>query len=118
MLTRWLIAFAFTQIVECPIYWTALDDTRWNRALKLLVAFGASAITHPVVWFVIPEVWRAVGRIGGYWGMVALAETFAVTVEAAYLHRLGVRRALAWSLLANAASATLGLLSRWLFGLP
>ena len=50
---RWLFAFAITQAVECPIY------TRVFR-VRLPVAFAASALTHPVVCFVFPAVWRAI----------------------------------------------------------
>lgn len=117
-MTRWLFAFVFTQLVECPLYWSAMDDREWSNRKKLLIAFGASAITHPFVWFGFPLLWAVTGRIGGYWGMVAAAETFAVVVEGVYLWRLGVRNALLWSLGANAASVTMGFVSRWLFGLP
>ncbi len=117
-MTRWLIAFAFTQLVECPVYWSTMDDQKWSATKKLIIAFGASAITHPFVWFGFPLLWAVTGEIGGYWGMVVAAETFAVVVEGIYLWRLGVRRALLWALVANGASVTLGLISRWLFGLP
>ena len=50
--------------------------------------------------------------------MVLLAESFAIAVEALYLRAFDVRRAIAWSLLANGASVTLGLLSRAAFGWP
>jgi hypothetical protein len=112
VLTAWLSAFFFTQCVETPIY-AKLAKTGW------LPAFGASALTHPVVWFVIPALWRRWNLGGGYWGMVAVAEGFAIVAEALYLG-LGfkLKRAFAWSLLANAASAGFGLLSRWAFGWP
>jgi hypothetical protein len=128
--TRWLLAFLFTQAVEVPIYARALAGTRWARH-ALLIAFGASAITHPIVWFVIPHLWSDLylallaphpalhlARTAHYVGMAILAETFAVAVEAIYLRRFGPRRALVWSLAANGASVTLGLLSRAAFGLP
>ena len=117
-MARWLFAFVFTQLVECPIYWSAQDDQKRPKWKKLAIAMGASAITHPFVWFGFPMLWAVIGRPGGYWGMVAAAETFAIVVEGVYLWRLGVRKALLWSLGANAASATLGFVSRWLFGLP
>lgn len=79
----------------------------------MLIAFGASTITHPIVWFVFPRL-----ITGSYWTMVAAAETFAVVVEALYARAFGLRYALAVSLLANAASALLGLGSRYLFGWP
>lgn len=114
----WLGAFLFTQVVECPIYARALRDVERRRWLRLLVAWGASTITHPIVWFLIPELWLQSGRAGGYWGMVVVAEAFAIAVEALYLWGFGVRRAMAWALGANLASVCLGLLSRHLFGWP
>jgi hypothetical protein len=120
----WLSAFAFTQIVEVPIYVAAIrralrgDDLPRLRGVpaQLAVAFGASLVTHPIVWFLIPRL-----RYDAYWVMVARAETFAVVVEGFYFYALYVfdlRRAMLWSLAANATSASLGLLSRWLFGWP
>jgi len=107
MLSSWLSAFLFTQVVEMPIY-ARLARAGW------IAAFGASALTHPIVWFVIPALVP-----GDYWVMVAVAETFAVVAEALYLHfGFQVRRALLWSLLANASSASLGMMSRYLFGWP
>ena len=102
----WLGAFAFTQCVEMPVYARALGG-RW------IAAFGASALTHPVVWFVIPRLWP-----GTYWGGVAAAEGFAVLAEGAYLRALGVGRPWHWAVVANAASAGLGLWSRAWFGWP
>jgi hypothetical protein len=105
--TPWLVAFVFTQLVEVPIYTVAL------RA-RPLAAFGASAVTHPIVWFVIfPFVPLP------YLGLVVLAESFAVVAEAIYFRvLLGRRGVWLWSLVANAASFGTGLLSRWLFGVP
>jgi hypothetical protein len=103
-LLSWLLAFAFTQAVEIPLYRRA--------GAPLWVAFGASALTHPVVWFVFP-------RAGLPWlWMVLWAELFAWLAEALWLRWHGVQRPLLWSLLANGASLSLGLLSRELFGVP
>jgi hypothetical protein len=104
----WLAAFLFTQIVEVPIYVRALP-------CGPLAAFGASAITHPVVWFgffsprfAAPYAARAIA-----------AELFAWLVEAAYFGLLlRKRRALLWSFVANASSLGLALVSRALFGAP
>lgn len=104
----WLFAFCFTQVVEVPIYLRATDG-RWG------IAFLASALTHPIVWFVFPAV---MPDAWGYWPMVAAAEVFAVGAEALWLRRFGVRRALMWSFLANASSAVCGLLMRAMFGVP
>jgi hypothetical protein len=106
MLRLWLARFLFTQLVEVPIYSYALRG-------QPLVAFGASALTHPFVFFVFPRLWP-----DGRWAMIALAEAFAVIVEALYLRRFGLRRALLWSLLSNGASFTLTPLSHRAFGWP
>ena len=120
----WLAAFVFTQVVECPIYLVAQrgEDGRAQQRrawwCKLAIAFGASAITHPVVWFGFPYLWLGLGYPGGYWTMVAGAEAFAVCVEAGYLRGFRVPQPWAWSVLANAASFGLGLASRTALGWP
>jgi hypothetical protein len=96
----WLAAFAVTQIIEMPIYVFALRERPWVQRLAL--AFGASAITHPFVWFLFPRL------VEDYWTMVALAETFAVVVEAVWLWRFGLKRAILWTLLANGTSVGIG----------
>ena len=121
---RWLLAFLLTQLVEMPIY-RRRAHTSW------LEAFGASAFTHPIVWFVIPGWVYAfaervlAGRFGLRLGsfeawllMAVVAETFAVLAEAAYLKLLLRPRPLSTSLIANAASVAVGLTLRSLFGLP
>jgi len=116
----WLGAFAFTQVVEVPIWAYALrrhrklgpDGRPWPVWACAALGFAASFITHPYVWFVFP------GLIPHYVTMVVVAEVFAVGVEALYAGLLGLRWPLAWSLLANAASALLGLASRERFGWP
>ncbi len=102
---RWLRDFAFTQIVEVPIYRRAFDCGFWE-------AFGASAITHPLVWWwATMHVWHAP------WGWrVAVSEGFAWLVEAAYFRwGFGRRGALGWSLVANGVSFTLGVACYYLF---
>jgi hypothetical protein len=103
----WLWAFLFTELVEVPIYWFGLR-------VSVVAAFGASAITHPLLWFLLfpylplPYLW-----------LILIGEAFAVIVEAAYFAVLfRRRRALLWSLAANAASLGAGLVSRRYFGLP
>lgn len=107
-LGAWFVAYVFTQAIEVPLY-LRITDGRWR------VAVLASTLTHPIVWFVFPAVcplsW-------GYWGMVAAAELFAVTGEAAWLSWSGVGSSLKWAALVNATSATAGLLLRSLFGVP
>lgn len=116
----WLDAFLFTQAVEVPIYVHFLKHSRLfsgEGALPLQqrigLAFVASLITHPVVWFVFPMLIP-----GSYGWMVLLAETFAIGTEALYLWRLKVPQPLLVSALANGMSAGIGLMSRSLFGWP
>lgn len=96
----WFVAFMVTQVFEMPVYWVATKSLR--------VGFLASAMTHPIVWFVFPLLPIP------YWPMVALAETFAVLAEAAWLHANGIPRgkSFLWSLAANTLSASMGLLIR------
>jgi hypothetical protein len=117
---HWLAAFSITQLVEVPIYVRALlgDDGRdagrvrgWPAALAL--AFAASTITHPIVWFVMPRLIP-----DHYLLMVAVAESFAIVTEAVWLRAFGLRRALAWAVFANAASVVIGLSLRRVFGWP
>jgi hypothetical protein len=65
-----------------------------------------------VVWFVFPQA-----GLEWIW-MVVWAELFAWLAEALWLRRHGVERPLFWSLVANGASLSLGLLSRELLGVP
>jgi hypothetical protein len=94
-------------MVEVPIYSVGLR-------VGVLAAFGASAITHPILWFVLfPHL-----HLPYFW-LIVLGEGFAFLVEAAYFAFLfRRRRALAWSALANGASFTMGMLCRWFFGMP
>jgi hypothetical protein len=128
---KWLEAFLFTQAFEIPIYMLVMHRQKleldWLR--RALVAFGATAFTHPIVWFVLPFTIPLFAKLGlalgvsaparfGYWGYVAIAETFAVVAEAFYLNVFGVKRPLLWALVANAASAGVGLTLRHFFGWP
>lgn len=114
-LLAWLYAFAFTELVEAPIYFRLLAPhlPSWRR--RLLVGVGTSLATHPVVWFVFP---RLIDE--PYALMVVAAELFAVMAEAALLRAAGVavRPAIAVAVVANLTSVTLGFLSRGLFGFP
>lgn len=126
----WVSAFLFTQAVEIPVYVLAMrralerEVARRPRGLplQLAVAFGASAITHPIVWFVIsglPPSFQDPGP--AYIEYVVRAESFALIVEAFYFYLVcGITfgRALVWSLLANGLSAGLGFTSRALFRWP
>lgn len=108
----WARAFAFTQIVEAPIY-------RWGFGARWRTALGASALTHPFVWFAFPWLQHALGVRYRVW--VTFAELFALFVEAALLvraERMTPRRALLASLAANGTSFGLGLVANaWFDGI-
>lgn len=110
-LVAWARAFAFTQLVEGPIY-RIFVPTRWGPAL------AASAITHPFVWFAFPWIGD---RLDLSWTVTAIvSEVFAVAIEAVFFRFVfGVRwrRAALVSLAANVTSVTLGLLARAMFGI-
>jgi hypothetical protein len=112
-LSRWVAAFVFTQIIEMPIYAWALRERVRHPAARAAAAFGPSALTHPVVWFVIPHL-----IAHPYLAYLAVAETFAVVVEAIYVRAFGVRRALLCSLAANGASVAMAMITRRLFHFP
>ncbi|MCW5832919.1 MAG: hypothetical protein KIS78_10960 [Labilithrix sp.] len=127
LLLHWVVAFAITQCVECPIY-------VFGFGAPLRLAFAASLVTHPFASVMVPELWRwiygsAIARsaafvlpelayyaVGG-----AMAETFAVVVEAWMLHRFArwtARKAFSASLVANAASVAAGGLAYLVTGWP
>ena len=110
---NWPTAFLLTQAIEMPFYLSAGRAWPWKK--RLLVAFGASALTHPFVWFVFPELTQSVLELLGlsmsykvpYW---MAAETFAVVAEALWFRRCGLRQPWLWSLLGNGCSAGVGFL--------
>lgn len=106
-MTAWLMAFAFTQAVEVPIYLRA--KAGWRAAVL------ASTLTHPVVWFGFATVR---GWVHSYSATVVVMEAFAIILEAIWLSAHKVKHPFLWSLGANLASVTLGFASRALFGWP
>lgn len=103
-LTGWLAAFALTQLIEIPIHARALR----GRAGRWPMAFAASALTHPFVYFGF-----AMLMTPGTFRYALVAESFAVAVEAWWLHRCARGRltavdAVLWSLVANASSVFVG----------
>ncbi len=107
----WLSAYLLTQAVEIPIYLLATRGHPWRA--RLMIAAAASTMTHPMVWFILPAL-----HFPSYEAYFIGAESFAVLVEALLLWSLGIRRALLWSLAANAGSVVVGLVLRSLFGWP
>ena len=128
---RWLLAFGLTQLIEVPIYLRGLPPGASGR--RIGVAFGASALTHPFVAFVIPWLWSKVltpvvfipGHTkldAGFLLNAALfamtAEGFAIAAEALYMSRFCAKRPLRLALTANLASSIVGALLTWQTGWP
>lgn len=103
----WAKAFALTVAVESGVAVPLLGhgQTLGRRALAALLA---QLLTHPVVWFVLPEL-----RLG-FTLYLLLAETWAVVLELIFYRLvfggLSWRYALGVSALANGASFAVGLL--------
>lgn len=132
MITQWLAAFALTQFVEAPIYGIAQrrDGPTRPRWVRVAIALGASAITHPPLWFYAPSAWielylgvvtrwphaRIASPEARYVAFVLVFEALVVLVEGAYFAAAGVRRAFLWSLVANAASVLVGFAVRATLG--
>ena len=74
----WATAFVLTQATELPVYWWGTRDAALSPAWRLAIGLGASAVTHPVVWFVLR------GWLSPWLGFAAfflIAETFALGNE-------------------------------------
>lgn len=103
----WFRAFMMTLVVEAPIVAVALR--RWEPSLPRLLVLVACAnlASHPIVWFVLTQV-----LLLGTPEYLSLAEAWAVACESAVywvaLRGLPMRRAVAVSLAANAASFVVG----------
>jgi hypothetical protein len=103
---RWFFAFVLTQSVEIPIYRRMLKQGVW-------ASFGASAMTHPLVWlFLSSHLWHASWPL-----QVAVVELLVWFAEAAYFRfAIGARRSLSCTFVANASSFTAGLVAQALLG--
>lgn len=108
LFVRWAIALAFTQVVEAPLYAAAMGASR-PASERWGIALAASFMTHPLVWFVVPDLVHTLSPESSTWAAIAVAEAFAVCAEALWLSLFGVRHAALLALLANCASFTLGM---------
>ena len=104
-----LTALALSIALEAGIAFAVIRAAGWGSGINAALAASlGTLITHPFAWFAVP---RLAGPIG-YPAAVALVETGVVLAESvAYrlIVPLAWPRALAASLIANAASTTVGL---------
>lgn len=103
----WFAAFVLTVAVEVPIAVLLLRDAEPHRIRAGGLALVANLATHPIVWFVITQLFL-VGTVA----YVVAAELWAVAAEAV-IYRLAIvdlspLRAVLVALVANAASFAFG----------
>jgi hypothetical protein len=104
-LNDWSGAFLLTQLIEVPIY---LRSARSLPMLKRVTyAFGASTLTHPIIWFCLP--WGTMP----YATLLILAEGFAIGAEGLWGCCWRVPRPWLASLAANLSSFAIGMIIRW-----
>jgi hypothetical protein len=110
MMNDWWQAFLLTQWVEIPVYLYA--GRLLPGANRILLAVGASSVTHPIVWFAFPwQEWP-------YLPTAMAAECFAIVTEALLCYLAGIKRPILWSLLANGSSVAIGVALRWFIDWP
>jgi hypothetical protein len=104
----WLLAFLLTVAVETPIVVWLTRQHAASAPRRAALAMFAQLATHPLVWFVFPQIVGLTGRTS-----LLLSETWAWAAETVFylvaLPGLPVARAVATSALANAASIAVGL---------
>lgn len=121
----WLAAFALTQAIEVPLY------LRLTVPRRPWVAFGASAWTHPLLWFAWPYGWIALtnhapsvvlpwldGADRETWLSTGVAEFLVVVLEGLWFRALRGQRPWRASLIANTASCGVGVLLHFTIGWP
>ena len=107
--SAWFTAFVVTVVIEAPIVWWFVR-VREPSVLRVGTAvLLANLASHPAVWFIFTQL-LLVGSVA----YTLTTEIWAVIVEAILyvlaLRGVGPRRALAVSLVANAASYLVGVL--------
>jgi hypothetical protein len=103
----WLQSYLRTNAVELPLYVWLLGRGGVGRLRAAVLAVAVNALTHPTLWFLVPQfepypLWFALAEAG-----VAATELVLVWLGARPI--LSVRHAFFAAVGANAASAALGL---------
>jgi len=104
------VALVTSIAIEAVVAFALIRALRWGRGCNAALAAAlGTLVTHPIVWALVPRLEDPLG----YAGAVALIESGVVLAESvAYrmIVPLAWQRALAASLVANAASTAAGLL--------
>lgn len=105
-LRSWLIAFLLTVAIELPVVVALLRVAEPSLRRRAALGVFAQLLSHPLVWFVFPQLPMAPEA------SLALSELWALGSECVFyavaLPRLRPARALLLALLANGASFGLG----------
>jgi hypothetical protein len=103
----WFVAFVITVAVEAPIVLLLTRACGVSAPKRFALIVFAQLATHPLVWFVFPQIVGLTGRTAA-----ALSEVWAWLGEAAFYalvwRDLGTARALGVSAVANGASVVAG----------
>lgn len=133
MLLDWFLAFVLTQAIEVPIYlrFCLPQPPLRSARIRFAIAFGASALTHPLLWGLLPPLWDAVGwdvvqAAGGHLDdpvaqnvvVTTIAEIVIWIAEASWFRAFGCLRPWLWAFVANSASAGTGVLLHLTIGWP
>ena len=102
----WIMAFTLTQVIEITVGMLFWRDDKVSSPKKVAILFGASLITHPMVWFIFPQIRDEGGY--SYGEYLLMAESYAYGVEALYYYAFRVKRPILLSVLANSGSFLTG----------
>ena len=102
------MAFLLTQVIEISVGCVVWRDPKVQMLRKICIIFGASLITHPIVWFVFPKIQVAGGFT--YEEYLLMAETYAYGVEIFYYYVMKLKRPILLSVVANTCSFLTGVL--------
>ena len=107
--SAWARAFAVTLAIELIVVLAITRDSKESVPRRALLVTFANFVTHPIVWFVIPE-W-----ISNRAPQLVVCETWAILAEAifyALTMRMRGARAFGIAAVANAASYGVGIVLR------
>jgi len=95
-------------VIEISVGMIFWRDTAISSLRKISIVFGASLITHPMVWFVFPQI-RDEGGFS-YGEYLLMAESYAYGVEALYYYAFRVQHPILLSVIANTCSFLTGVM--------
>lgn len=104
----WIMAFTLTQVIEITAGLLFWKDREVSVFRKIGILFGASLITHPMVWFIFPQIREEGGY--SYGEYLLMAESYAYSVEALYYYAFRIKHPIWLSVIANSCSFLTGVI--------